>query len=117
MKATLGELELASAPSNGRHGAGEDSGAFGLAVEPLTKERARQLDVATDAGVLITGVAQGSTAADAGFRTGDVIEQVDGKSVASVDQLRAALKGASDRPALVLIHRGDQTLFLTLERG
>jgi hypothetical protein len=46
-----------------------------------------------------------------------VIEQVDGKPVADVDALRSALTAKVDRPALVLVHRKNQSLFLTLKRG
>jgi hypothetical protein len=35
----------------------------------------------------------------------------------SVEELRAALKSAGDRPALVLIHRGDNSLFVTVKRA
>jgi serine protease Do len=117
LNATLGELERTAARgSTGRPDDRED-GAFGLRAEPLTPERARELGVSTDTGVVITGVVPGSRAADAGLRAGDVIERVDGKDVTSVDDLRAALNAKSDRPALLLIHRKDQSLFLPLDRG
>ena len=114
--ATLGELERTSARGSGEPSDGREDGAFGLRAEPLTRERARELGVSTDTGVVITGVAPGSRAADAGLRAGDVIERVDGKDVTSVDELRAALGAKSDRPALLLIHRKDQSLFLPLDR-
>jgi Do/DeqQ family serine protease len=113
---TLGELEL-TGDRAGSAAASEDRSGFGLSVEPLTKDRARDLGVSTDSGVIVNAVAADSAAADAGFRAGDVIEQVDGKAVDSVDGLRAALSAKSERPALVLVHRKDQTLFLTLNRG
>jgi len=55
-------------------------------------------------------------AADAGLRRGDVIQEVDGRKVDSVDALRSALQHG-DRPALLLVHRQGRTLFLTLERN
>jgi Do/DeqQ family serine protease len=111
----LGELEATGrkgtmVQTDGRQG-------FGLGVEPLTKERARQLGVEIESGVVVNSVTPDSEASRAGFLPGDVIENVDGKPVASVDELRAALNAKSDRPALVLVHRKDESLFLTLKRG
>ncbi len=116
LNVTLGELEATNAPGTMLDKEGE-RGSFGLSVEPLTSERARQLDVSVDSGLLVRSVASDSSASDAGFQAGDVIEQVDGKAVKTVDELRAALNAKVDRPALVLVHRKDQSLFLTLKRG
>jgi S1-C subfamily serine protease len=65
--------------------------------------------------VLVTGVQASGRAADAGLRRGDVIAEVDGRRVDSVEALRSALQHG-DRPALLLVHRRGATLFLTLER-
>jgi Do/DeqQ family serine protease len=97
-------------------GTREGAGRFGLSVEPLTAERARQLGVETRTGVLVAAVEPGSPASEAGLRAGDVIEQVDRKAVTSVDDLRAALTTGS-APALLLVHRGATTVFVTVERG
>ena len=45
---------------------------------------------------------------------GDVIEEVNRRPVRSVEELRAALRTASGRPALVLVNRGGDSLYLTL---
>ena len=66
-------------------------------------------------GVLVTGVQPSGRAAEAGLRRGDVIEEVDGKPVDSVEALRSALN-TGDRPALLLVHREGATLFVTLDR-
>jgi Do/DeqQ family serine protease len=116
LKATLGELASNAAVRGAQDDDGATRGAFGLNVEPLTSERARELGVSAESGVVIAAVAPDSPAADAGLRAGDVIEIVDGKKVANVDDLRAALNAKSERPALVLIHRKDQSLFITLKR-
>ena len=116
LNATLGELEATDAGGTMLDKEGE-RGSFGLSVEPLTRERARDLDVSVHSGLVVRSVAPDSSASDAGFQPGDVIEQVDGKAVTTVDELRAALDVRIDRPALVLVHRKDQSLFLTLKRG
>jgi serine protease Do len=89
--------------------------AAGLTVEPLTAQRAKQLGLDTTAGLLVTRVDPDGAAADGGLRAGDVIQQVDGAPVSSADDLRKSLANG-DRPALVLVRRGEQNVFLTLER-
>ena len=116
LSATLGELAGArGVPVDGEEEA-PGRGAFGLSVEPLTAERARQLGVRAERGLFVGAVTAGSAAERAGLRAGDVIETVDGRAVSSAAELRQALDATPDRPALVLVHREDQTLFLTVSR-
>jgi serine protease Do len=112
---TLGELE-ATAGDQPESGTAESGGGYGLSVEPLTPALARELGVAASSGVVIRGVRDGSPAAEAGLRNGDVIEQVDGQKVASGEALKSALDRRSDAPALLLVHRGDTTVFVPLDR-
>jgi Do/DeqQ family serine protease len=115
VRVKLAELEARNARGNDEDSpAGADSG-YGLAVEPLTADLARRLGVETRRGLVVT-VVQSGRAADAGIRQGDVIAEVDGKAVDTPDALRAALK-QGDKPALLLVHRGSQSMFLTLERN
>jgi Do/DeqQ family serine protease len=111
--ATLEELPSAAAAPRAPR-AGER--AAGITVQPLTPERARQLRLEGVNGLLVTEVDPNGPAADAGIRAGDVIEQVDGRPVESADALRRAL-ASGDRPALVLVRRGGQNLFLSLARN
>ena len=111
---TLAELTKPGSATE-RSGSEPDRTGFGMAVEPLTGDTARQLGVAATSGVVITDVQPAGRAADAGLREGDVISEVDGKAVATGDALRAALK-EGNRPALLLVHRGATTVFVTLER-
>jgi serine protease Do len=115
VSATLGELASKSA-SNGSARSEDSERTAGLVVEPLTPERARELRLGEDAsGLLVRQVQPDGPAAEAGIRAGDVIQQVDGESVKSAEDLRSALK-SGDRPALVLVQRGQQHLFLSLDR-
>ena len=114
--ATLEALPSTSA-ANTPAGERDDERTAGLAVEPLTPERARQLRLGEDAtGLLVHRVEPEGPAADAGILAGDVIQQVDGQVVRSADDLRQALN-KGDRPALVLVRRGEQHVFLPLERS
>jgi S1-C subfamily serine protease len=117
MKATLAESPDARS-ARGRFD-GEDGGSaagrFGLTVEPLTPDIARQLQLDRDVkGVVITGVEPAGAAASAGLREGDVIQQINGKPVRTVDDVRSALNGTGDKPAVLLIARGEASLFVPL---
>ena len=112
---TLAELKAAGRDDSAP-GASPDGSGYGLSVEPLTRETAGQLGVQASAGVVVREVQPAGRAAEAGLRGGDVIEQVDGKTVQSGEALRAALKNG-DRPALLLVHRGATSVFVTLERS
>jgi serine protease Do len=89
--------------------------AFGLRVQDLTPEIAEQLDVEPDVGVLVTGVEPGSPAEEAGLRRGDVILEVDRTEVTSTSDLQARL-GSAETRALLLVRRGDATIFVPLKR-
>jgi serine protease Do len=113
LTATLDELPSAAADAEPTAGGSSREGA-GLSVQPLTPQTARQLGIESTEGLVVTNVDPSGPAADAGLRRGDVIQEVGGKKVASAAELRRELSGAGDRPALVLVRRGDNTLFLTL---
>ena len=117
LTATLGELAGMRGVPVDEDARGTARGGFGLSVEPLTPERARQLGVRAERGLIVGAVTAGSAAERAGLRAGDVIETVDGRAVSSAQELRQALEATPDRPALLLVHRQDQTLFLTMSRG
>jgi len=54
-------------------------------------------------------------AADAGIRSGDIIESVNRQPVKSVEELRSALKRNADRPVLLLISREGSSIFVTVK--
>jgi serine protease Do len=115
VKATL---EAMAAAGEGRrlNGEGEGSSArYGMTVEPLTPEVAARLGLDRDAkGVVITNVDPSGAAASAGLREGDVIQQVNGKSVDDAGDVRDALNGNSGKPSVLLIARAGTTLFVPL---
>jgi S1-C subfamily serine protease len=116
MKATLGELTPESAQNS--TGGGQEptgGGKFGLSVRGLTGDDAAQLGLPkTTRGAVVESVDEGGAAAEAGIQPGDVIMQANGQGVQSGDELRQALGKSGAKPALVLVNRGGQTLYLTL---
>ena len=111
---TLAELQARGGREPGRDSAPDATG-YGMSVEPLDAPRAKELGVTAARGVVVRSVEPAGRAAAAGLQSGDVIEEVDGRTVGSADGVRDALK-SGDRPALLLVHRGATTLFTTIER-
>ena len=108
----LGELDGPKSAAN--EDAEPQHGTLGLSVKPLSPEDARELGVAGRKGLFVAEVDPAGPAAAAGFQPGDVIEQVNGKPVSEASELRSAVQAAGDRPALVLVHRREGSLYLTL---
>ena len=65
-------------------------------------------------GLVVTSVDPEGPAADSGLRRGDVISEVNRKSVSTREELRAALANSGARPVLLLVTREGQTIFLTV---
>ncbi len=91
--------------------------ALGLTVQDVTPEIAEQLGLEKgESGVVVTSVTRNSPAAAAGLEPGDLIVSVSNEPVKDAESFREKLDAAtSDRGLLVLIRRGDQTLFRVLK--
>jgi len=115
LRTNVGELpqpemnEIATHPQKG-------PAPFGFAVQDLNPEIAQQLGPDTDEGVLITSIKPGSPADDAQLRRGDVILEVDRSAIGDVGDLRTQLDAADDG-ALLLVRRGDSTIFVPIKRS
>jgi Do/DeqQ family serine protease len=120
VKVTLGELTASAEPAReegGGGGGGEqsDGGRLGVTVSPLTPELASRMRLPEDRqGLVVTGVEQGGPAAEAGLREGDLIEQANRQPVKTVEELRAAVESAGERPLLLLVTRGEGSVFVTV---
>jgi serine protease Do len=84
-------------------------------VENLTSDIAQQLNLPSGTrGVVITRVDPDSAAAETGLQRGDVIQEVNRKPVNSVEQFRAAVRGAANQPLLLLINRGGSSSYVVI---
>jgi serine protease Do len=63
-------------------------GWFGVTIQPLTPELAKQFDLTGEKGALVGDVIEGSPAEKAGLQRGDVIIEYDGKKIEEPYQLR-----------------------------
>jgi serine protease Do len=81
---------------------------WGLALRDLTPGERQQRQLESNEGVLVTGVAPGSPAAEAGIKPGDVVLQVSRHSVASSEALRQEVSKVADgKPLLLLVRPAD----------
>lgn len=120
LTATLDELETNSNPANPASKNDDDDGSgatgkLGLSLQPITAEAARQLNLpAGTEGLVVTEVDPSGAAAEAGINRGDLIMEINRKPVKSVDDVQSALNTAGDKPILLLVSRGGNVVFLTV---
>ncbi len=78
---------------------------LGIGVENITPQALKELGfAATTKGVLINGVASGSSAGEVGISAGDIIQMVDGDLITSVSEFETKMKGykSGDRPVFII---------------
>ena len=90
---------------------------MGVSISDVTPENAKFFDLKNANGALVTDVQNGSPAASAGLKTGDVIVGIDGKPVGDASELQMAigLKSPGDKVNLKVFRNGsteDKTLAL-----
>jgi serine protease Do len=84
---------------------------LGVAVRSLTPDEQKQAEV--QGGFVVEQVA--GAAARAGIQSGDIILAVNGKPLKSVDELKAATKGA--KTIALLVKRDDAAIYVPVELG
>jgi serine protease Do len=87
-------------------------------MEPITPNlRARlELPPSVKQGVVVTGVAPGSTSMKAGLAPGDVILELNKQPVAGVQEFREAFNKAGQKSVLLLVYREGRTRYVVLSR-
>jgi len=115
MTLALGEMPNdRQANAGGEHSSKETAGTprLGLSLAP-----ASEVDGAGDKGVVVTSVDPDGPAAEHGVKTGDVILNVGGKSVANVGDVRSALSDANSNgkhSVLLQVKTADATRFVAV---
>lgn len=92
---------------------------LGVVPTPVTEQLRNAFDLGVDEGALIRSVTEGTPAADAGLREGDVVVAIDGTPIRSVEDLYAAVRDhdPGDTVEVRIVRRGDRrTVELTLGR-
>jgi Do/DeqQ family serine protease len=115
--ATTGEFKPEGEKSDegeGRPGAA-GQGRLGLSVVPLTPEIASALNLpAGTKGVVVDSVDPAGPGASTGLARGDVIQEVNRQAITSAEDLRAAVDKNGNKPALLLINRRGQQIYVTV---
>ena len=94
---------------------------FEFRVRDITAaDQAERSWIEGENGVLVDAVSEGGWAALAQLADGDIILEIDGAAVASVDAVKQTMERVAERkaPAVVLkVRRGIRTLFVELQSG
>ena len=119
-RAVLAELPERQRPdteeSSSERGSANEK--FGLTLQSLTPEMASRYGLdADDQGLLVTRVDASGSAANAGIRVGDLIQEVNRQQVRTVAEFGSAVQQSGSRPALVLIKRRNAVIYVTLRPG
>jgi serine protease Do len=121
------QIALAELPENkpaatdddnsGDSGGAGSSGKYGLTLQNLTADSAQRfgLDV-NDQGLLVTRLNPEGSAADAGIRPGDLIQEVNRKPVRTLAEFSAAIQQSGTRPTLLLVKRRDAVIYVTVRQ-
>jgi len=89
----------------------------GVAVTDVTPGVAQRLGLPPAVqGAVVTRVAPGGPAAEAGLRPGDVIQEVNRQPVRSARDFARAVEQAGDRDVVALVNRGGTTAYVVIER-
>ena len=89
---------------------------LGITLENLTPQLSKRFGIQDQSGVIVMQVEPGSTASEIGIRAGDIILEIDRKSVKNVDQFYKILGEFKEEDTLLLlIKRRGATLYLTLQ--
>ncbi|HEV3110311.1 MAG TPA: DegQ family serine endoprotease [Candidatus Binataceae bacterium] len=112
---TIGELKENEMASAG--GAEQPGSGWGLQVGEITPDIAREFNLQSDKGIVVRQVKPDSPGAEAGLEQGDVILEVNHDKVNSLKDFMAHAKEAKDqkKPALLLVQRGNVTLYTVIK--
>ncbi len=117
VKITEQPKDVAQADGETAQGDGKNTALAGVEARNLTADIARQLGLPPGtAGVVITGVEQGSAAEEAGLQEGDVILEINRQPVRNIgDFKRLSSKLPKKDSSLLLINRQGRKLFLAIQ--
>jgi serine protease Do len=88
---------------------------LGLEVSAVTPDVARELDIDNVAGVVVTEVASGGAAEEAGIQVGDLVRKVNQQKITTPREWSTAVKRTpSGKPVLLQLERGANTFFVAL---
>ena len=110
---TIGQLEEDELTPE----AEEETSQLGMTVQEITPELSKSLKIEEKSGVIISSVEQGSPAAEAGLRRGDIIVEVNRQEISNLKDYSAAIGEPEEKAGsvLFLIKRNKRTRFVVIK--
>ncbi|MCP4340990.1 MAG: DegQ family serine endoprotease [Desulfobulbaceae bacterium] len=99
-----------SSGSNGN----ESLDKYGLTLQELTPELAKKFEYEEDSGLIISGIASGSSAEAAGLKPGQLVEEVNRERVSNLKELAIALKQSKSDKILLRVRAGNYSTYIVL---
>jgi serine protease Do len=91
----------------------EEPEAFGIRVSNLTPEIAQKFNIQETKGVVVTGVQSGSQGDDKGIQPGDLIKEINHRSITTVnDYVNVTKKVKKDGAVIMLVKRANSGFFV-----
>ncbi len=113
---TLGELPEEVAQSSRKLPGKAVEEGLGLAVQEITPDVQNTFQADISKGIIITNVAPGSIAANAGLEPGDVILEINKQKVSNLDNYKKSMDSTADgQNILFLVQRGSNTIYVALK--
>jgi len=108
--------ELKAPAPQRRHEPSSPKTPLGMSVIGLSRDVARQLDIAPgERGVVVARVEPGGPADEAGLRKGDIIHEINGVKITAVrDFDRALMTVRRDKPALLYVSRAGRRFYVSI---
>jgi serine protease Do len=93
----------------------QENVSLGLSVIDVTDPRARQYNLQSSTGVLITGVEPNSPADEAGLRPGDIVLAIEKHRIEDVEAYQRLTKQLHEgTPVIFHVQRGERKLYVAL---
>jgi len=92
-------------------------GKWGLQLQDLSSQLAKQLGLKVDQGALVVAVQSGSPADEAAIQQGDVILEVNREPVKSVKEVKEMIAKAGDKDSLLLLVQSEQGKHYVVLKG
>jgi serine protease Do len=91
---------------------------LGMEVRPITPEVARQLNLRSTDGVVVTRVEEDTAATEAGVQRGDVIREINRQKIATMADFERITRDVKEGDRLtVLLQRGPMSLYVAFTAG
>ena len=120
VEVVLGEIDrgdgekTGSKPVTGPKSTANSSKQMGITAAVIDSELQRQYDLGSREGLVVTNVDRGSLGSRLGLQPGDVILEINRTKMQTLDDWNRVM-GAKNRSLGILMSRGGQTLFISVE--